>query len=61
MPETETRDLIIKVPKPDEEGDCNPECKMYNGEYDCCALDYNLSSSKWCKPSPGCPWWEGEK
>ena len=61
----ETRALIVNVPKPDEEGLCLTSCKL---------LHKHITTKKWfykcqygeitdvnfCKPSPGCPWWEDE-
>lgn len=57
----ETRDLIVKVPEPDEDIGCSNNCPIY----ETCKYGIERKGKRkllfWRFPGPGCPWYEGGK
>ncbi len=60
----ETKDLIVKIPKPDEDGLCNNACKLLPGCPYTKEVEF-FEAEKFkviaLKPGPGCPWYKKDK
>lgn len=63
---TNYRELTIRVPEPDGDGECSEHCvfNIHSGDksFAICSKNFGVISNDGsrtiCKPGPGCPWYE---